>query len=171
MPIRTERLDLVPGTFEILEAELRGRAPLAKLLDIEVPESWPPPLYDADAIRWMLGRLGEEPGFEAWGFRYFVLRGEAGSVAVGAGGYKGPPTDDGTVEIGYSILPEYQRRGFASEAVEGLVARAFEDSRASRVLAETLPDLSPSIGVLEKTGFKLLGDGSEPGVIRYGRER
>ena len=171
MPIRTERLDLVPGTLETLEAELRGRAPLARLLGIEVPESWPPPLYDADAINWMLGRLREEPGFEAWGFRYFVLRRDGGDVAVGAGGYKGPPSVDGTVEIGYSTLPEHQKKGFASEAVEGLVARAFEDDRVSRVLAETLPGLSPSIGVLEKTGFELLGEGSEPGVIRYGRER
>ena len=39
MPIRTERLDLIPGTTKILEAELRGRAPLAELLGVEVPES------------------------------------------------------------------------------------------------------------------------------------
>jgi len=171
MPIRTERLDLVPGTLPILEAELRGRAPLAELLGIDVPESWPPPLYDADAINWMLGRLRDEPRFEAWGFRYFVLRGDERPVAVGDGGYKGPPSSGGDIEIGYSILPEHQRNGFASEAVEGLVARAFESGSVSRVLAETLQDLSPSIGVLEKAGFKLLGEASEPGVIRYGRER
>ena len=90
---------------------------------------------------------------------------------MGAGGYKGPPATDGSVEIGYSILPEYQQRGFATEAVEALVTRAFENPDVTRVTAETLPDLSPSIGVLEKTGFELLGEGSEPGVIRYGRER
>ena len=27
--------------------------------------------------------------------------------------------------------------------------------------------LEPSIGVLRKTGFELVGDGSEPGVIRF----
>ena len=37
----------------------------------------------------------------------------------------------------------------------------------SSALAETLPELTPSIGVLEKCGFRLIGDGSEPGVIRF----
>jgi RimJ/RimL family protein N-acetyltransferase len=35
------------------------------------------------------------------------------------------------------------------------------------VTAETLPELTPSIGVLLKCGFRLEGEGSEPGVIRY----
>ena len=59
MRIQTERLDLIPGTTKSLESELRGRAPHAELLGIEVPGSWPPPLYDADAISWMIGRLRE----------------------------------------------------------------------------------------------------------------
>lgn len=35
------------------------------------------------------------------------------------------------------------------------------------VIAETLPALRPSIRVLEKSGFKFIGQGSELGVIRY----
>ena len=35
------------------------------------------------------------------------------------------------------------------------------------MIAETLPGLMPSIGVLRKCGFRFIGDGSEPGVIRY----
>lgn len=37
----------------------------------------------------------------------------------------------------------------------------------TRVIAETLPELLPSIGVLEKTGFEQIDGGSEPGVLRY----
>ena len=36
-------------------------------------------------------------------------------TVVGFGGYKGPPTD-GEVEIGYSIAPDFQRRGHATAA-------------------------------------------------------
>jgi RimJ/RimL family protein N-acetyltransferase len=36
-----------------------------------------------------------------------------------------------------------------------------------RVIAETLPELAGSIGVLRRCGFRLLGEGSEPGVIRF----
>jgi RimJ/RimL family protein N-acetyltransferase len=36
-----------------------------------------------------------------------------------------------------------------------------------RVIAETYPALIASIGVLQKCGFRSIGDGSEPGVIRF----
>ena len=173
MPIHTARLSLLPGSHRVLAAEALGREALAEALGVEIPESWPPPLYDSDAMQWMLSRLEEDSAFEEWGFRYFVRRGEdsASGVAVGAGGFKGPPTSEGRVEIGYSVLPEFQRQGFATEATEGLMRRAYEDPRVSLVIAETLPDLAPSIGVLEKIGFALLGEGSEPGVIRYEHRR
>jgi RimJ/RimL family protein N-acetyltransferase len=51
--------------------------------------------------------------------------------------------------------------------VRGLLSQAFALPAVHRVIAETLPELAPSIGVLRKCGFGLIGDGSEPGVIRY----
>ncbi len=173
MPIHTARLGLLPGTKSVLKAELAGREELAAALGLEIPESWPPPLYDADAMEWMLGRLEEDGDFEEWGFRYFVRRGEGGSasVAVGAGGFKGPPSFEGSVEIGYSVLPEFRRQGFATEAAQGLMQRVYEDPRVTHIIAETLADLVPSIGVLKKTGFALVGEGSKPGVIRYEHRR
>lgn len=169
-PIRTPRLDLVAATAEVLEAELRGHAELAAVLDARVPQAWPPPLYDEDAVQWALKCLRDDAAFEEWGVRYFVARepmAGGGAVAVGAGGYKGPPRDQDWVEIGYSVLPEYQRRGFASEAARGLVRHAFRDPRIERVTAETLPQLWPSIGVLEKVGFRFAGEGTEEGAVRY----
>ena len=86
---------------------------------------------------------------------------------VGTVGYKGPPSADGTVEVGYGILPEYQRRGYASEAVRALLARAFAVPAVRRVIAETLPELTASIGVMTKCGLSFIGQGSERAVIRY----
>ena len=87
---------------------------------------------------------------------------------VGVVGYKGMPKD-GTVEVGYGIVAEHQRRGYATEATRALVDQAFATPGVTRVIAETLPGLAPSIGVLEKLKFTLIGEGSEPGVIRYER--
>jgi len=173
MPIRTERLDLIPGTQALLEAELVGREAVQELLGIAVPKAWPPPLFDAPAVEWTLAQLSRDDGFGTWGFHYFVLRelpGGGGPGAVGAGGYKGAPAD-GAVEVDYSVLPEFQRRGFATEAAGGLVDRAFEDEGVQRVIAETLPGLIPSIGVLVKLGFRFVGQGSEEGAIRYQLDR
>ncbi len=45
--------------------------------------------------------------------------------------------------------------------------RAFANPAVRRVIGETLPELSPSIGVMQKCGFRLVGAGSEAGVIRF----
>ena len=167
--ITTERLVLIPGTKAILEAELRGAAELGQALQVDIPASWPPPLYDRPAVEWTLERIAEDADHEEWGFHYFVLPPSdkrERSLAIGAGGYKGPPRE-GRVEIGYSVLPEHQRKGYATEAALGLVQDAFDSALVEFVVAETLPDLVSSIGVLVKLGFELVGGGSEPGVIRY----
>lgn len=168
MYIATPRLHLLPGSVAALHAELEGAAALAAALQVDVPSSWPPPLFDADWIQYVLRCLSEnEAGAGAWYVWYFVLRIDgAGRRLIGAGGYKGPPVD-GSAEIGYSILPEYQRQGFASEAARGLVAHAFSQPDVALVNAETLPGLDGSIGVLRKCGFDFIGEGSEPGILRY----
>jgi len=42
-----------------LIAELEGREALARALAVDVPESWPPELYDAAAIRYTLAELAD----------------------------------------------------------------------------------------------------------------
>ena len=63
------------------------------------------------------------------------------------------------------MLPEFQRHGFATEAACGLLQRAYGDPGVEYVVAETLSDPAPSIAVLHRSGFELVGDGSEPVVI------
>jgi RimJ/RimL family protein N-acetyltransferase/uncharacterized damage-inducible protein DinB len=164
MILRTERLRLVPATPDLVRADLAGPARLAAALGHPVPESWPPPLYDRAAMEQALAQLEAGGTPEPWTLHYVI--GPEGAVA-GIGGYKGPPDRDGTVEIGYSILPAFQRRGFATEAARALVETAFRSGAVSRVIAETLPGLVPSIRVMERSGLHLAGEGSEPGVVRY----
>jgi ribosomal-protein-alanine N-acetyltransferase len=69
------------------------------------------------------------------------------------------------------ILDQFQNRGYATEAMLALMARVFEDPRVTSITAETLPDLKPSIRIMEKCGMSFVGPGSEPGVIRYRKAR
>ena len=109
----------------------------------------------------------------AGGTWYFLLPGRAEERprAMGIGGFKGKPSREAMAEIGYAVMPEDQRLGFASEAVAGLIGWAFSHSEVRLVTAETLPALEASIRVLENNGFHLPGRGSEEGVIRYGIDR
>lgn len=169
--IETERMRLVAATPPSARAELESVEALSRLLGVTVPAEWPPELYDADAVAFSLRHLEADPANATWLSYYFALRGDATDTLIGVGGYKGPPSADGTVEIGYGVLPAYQRQGYGSEAASGLTARAFADPRVTRVIAETLPALEASQRVLRRNGFVLTGEGSEPGVIRFERRR
>lgn len=166
--IATERLELVPATVDLARAALDGEPALASSLGVFVPATWPPEFLDRPALEYTLARLAEGGQQAGWWLHFVILtRGASGRTVIGSAGYKGPPSADGTVEVGYGIVREHQRQGYASETVRGLLEHAFAIPAVRRVIAETLPELTASIGVLCKCGFRLIGDGSEPGVIRY----
>lgn len=166
--ITTERLELVPATADQIRAALDGPDALAAALGAAVPPTWPPEFLDRAAFEFTLDRLSEGPEQADWWLHFVVLAGgTAGRLLIGSAGYKGPPSPDGTVEVGYGIVRDQQRRGFASEAVRGLLGRAFREPKVRTVVAETLPELVGSIGVLTRCGFRLFGEGSAPGIIRF----
>ncbi len=166
--IKTQRLRLIPASVKSMEAEIENPAQLAKFLKIQLPDAWPPPLNDEASQRWMLDYLHKHSG-SRWGMWYITLP-STPSQLIGNCGFKGAPVR-GAVEIGYSVAPEHQRRGYASEAVCGLLRFAFADPTVQRVLAETFPDLIPSIGVLRKSGFRRVQGSSEPGAMRFSLPR
>jgi [ribosomal protein S5]-alanine N-acetyltransferase len=167
--ITTARLELIPASGETARAEFQDRARFAALLGARVPEEWPPPLNDEESRTWFLAYLERNPGFEAFGMWYFLLRGETAAerTVIGNGGFKGPPTEAGRVEIGYSLLEGYQGRGLATEAVRGLIGWAFGRPDVRIVAAQTLPSLAPSIRLLERSGFTAKGPGTDEGAILF----
>ncbi len=72
-------------------------------------------------------------------------------------------------EIGYGILEEFQRRGYAAEAVRLALEWAFRRPEVHAVEAETDPENAASQRVLEKCGFRPLGIMGEEGprYIKY----
>lgn len=171
MRITSRRLILVPYTIELLQAEMRGTKLLADALGVAVPPSWPPPLNDEDSRNFFLGLLESGPPASQWGGWYVLLHENDELQLVGNAGYKGAPDRDGCVEIGYSVLPEYQRRGIASESVNALFAWAFATDSVRCVCAHTLMDDPTSAGVLLKCGFAQAGTSTEDGleVLRFER--
>lgn len=72
-------------------------------------------------------------------------------------------TDDGRVEIGYGLLPEYQGQGYATEAVIATVEWALSQLSVTAVEAETDPNNIASQKVLKKAGFLPTGIIGEEG--------
>jgi len=171
MILRTHRLTLVAATREHVLAELTSRAALAALLAAEVPASWPPGEYDADALEYFRARLTERPDTAGW-YGWFILADrpdEPAAWLVGGAGFLGPPGEDGTVEVGYSVIPEVQGRGYTTEAVRALIDFASGSGGVKRVVAHTDATNAASIAVLEKCGFAMVGAGTQAGTQRYER--
>jgi [ribosomal protein S5]-alanine N-acetyltransferase len=170
----TERLELVPLTVDLCEAEARGPEVVGRALRVRVPASWPPPVFEPDDLERLRRRLERDPASQAWTLYYLVRRTAVTAAPrelLGIAGYLGPPSDEGVVEIGYAIAEEHQRRGYATEAVRALMQRAFTDPTVARVAATTYASLEPSIGVLRKAGFALVGQDIASGIVRYEHRR
>ena len=169
--IGTPRLELVPSTVQLLDAEIESNQRLALELDAVVPDDWPPGEYDRPAIQTFRDRLADNPADTGWYSWYAILRSDdsAQRLLVGAAGFMGPPDRDGLIEIGYSVVPSYGARGFATEMVEGLVRRAFSDTRVKRIVAHTTPGNAASIKILKRLGFEYAGSGKEVGTVQYER--
>lgn len=168
--IETERLTLVPASDAHVRAELAGAEHFAALIGAAVPESWPPGDYDHAAQLLFLRCLEEAgPAGVGWFGWYAVRRAdaEAPATVVGGGGYFGPPTTDGVVEIGYSMCPEWRGRGYATEMARALALRAAAQPAVERVIAHTTVGNFASIAVLERSGFARAGVGPEPGTLRF----
>lgn len=166
----TKRLDLVAATLAHLDAELESNDKLAGLLNVVVTPEWPPGEYDRSLIEYFRGMMLErEEELTGWLGWYAIKRktDEEPAVLVAAGGYCGSPSEKGEVEIGYSVTPANQRKGYATEIVNALVEIAREDSRVKRIIGRTTDANKPSKIVLERNGFHLIGSANDEGLILY----
>jgi RimJ/RimL family protein N-acetyltransferase len=160
----TRRLELIAATAELARAAVDDEAALAEKLQAEVPPGWPPALY-GEHQQQFAERLAGDPGLAGWLVWYAVQIDPP--VLVGTVGLGGPPDGEGTVELGYSMVERFQRKGYASEAVGALIDWAFSNEEVRRIRAHTFPNLQASIRVMERNGLSFVGDGKEPGTIRF----
>jgi ribosomal-protein-alanine N-acetyltransferase len=152
--IMTGRLKLIPCSTEAAQAALAGPAPLEAQLGVHVSADWPAPdLRDFLVVYPKL--VDAEAMLRGWGVWLILLPAERS--LIGDVGFKGPPDEHGVVEIGYSVLPAYQRCGYAGEAARALIEWAFVQQGVRRVVAECLEDNAASIRVLEKLGMRRIG--------------
>ena len=155
--IETENLQLILCEAEHYEAILRDKKELEQLLGLKVFDTWP---EFPESIPYAYNYYKTHPSSARWGMYLFAHTKDR--ALIGNGGYKGEPDEEGMVEIGYAIVPEYRRRGFASEAARGLTRYAFSHPEVKVVQAHTLKHGIASIRVLEKLGMKFVGTVQDP---------
>ncbi|HUF26778.1 MAG TPA: GNAT family N-acetyltransferase [Gemmatimonadaceae bacterium] len=120
--------------------------------------SWPAIVEIAvDTARFLAATQSSRP----WG-SYLALDGPERRL-VGACGFKGNPDAGGAVEIAYFTFPGEEGRGVATAMASALVELArVSEHPPSIVRAHTLPERNASVRVLEKNGFRRLGEVMDP---------
>jgi RimJ/RimL family protein N-acetyltransferase len=93
---------------------------------------------------------------EEYGISFGIVYDHKGNFLGRAGFYFVPEVN--LYEIGYSLLPEYWGRGYATELVKALLDYAFNILNLDAVCARTIIDNYRSANVLDKTGFTYLGE-------------
>ncbi len=141
-----------------------GKPELARMLGVAVPDAWPQfPEAFAPAPESVVPRPTE------WNGYMFIDSSKA--ALVGNGGFHGPPSDVGELEIGYEIAGEYRGQGYAKEAARGLAAFAFSDPRVRSIIAHTLAEKNASNAVLARLGFHFVAELANEEVGRVWRWR
>lgn len=141
--IETERLTITPQSMEEIAA-LRDKGS-----DPEMKKAY------SEMLELMLSLNG----FEEWGSDWKICL--KTGVTVGGIGFKGLPDAEGIVEIGYGIDEAYRQRGYATEAVDGMVKWAMKQNGVKYITAQTDPNNKISQKVLSANGFFRDGDGAE----------
>ncbi len=158
LEIATERLVLKALTPASSRAAISDRPLFSRLLGAHVPEGWPPATM-ADVEGLMAAKVAEhadEPGWWGW---YIVARpgvvNERPTLVGSAGCSRWGPED--LPHFGYGVLPEFERRGLATEAATALIEWVFGHPEVHRVVATTFERHYASIRILARCGFACRG--------------
>jgi [ribosomal protein S5]-alanine N-acetyltransferase len=154
-------LRLLPYSSEHLLALIEGYEPFEKCFGLPAADGLRDFIVSAEVSPAWLTGLRASAAADPWVHGFAVVHRQSNSV-IGSAGFKGPPGEEGIVEIGYGIVPAYQGRGHATAAAAGLVAFAFGSGRVRLVRAHTAPTPNASTRVLAKCGFNRIGEVEDP---------
>jgi RimJ/RimL family protein N-acetyltransferase len=148
--LETDRLDLRPLPAAAAAALPDDRETAARILGAAIPGSWPQ--TDLLDVLPMQASAGDAERYGIW-----VMIERATNGVVGDIGFLGPPSE-GVVEIGFSVVPERRRQGFASEATAAIVDWALQEPDVDAIVARCEGGNIASIGVLDAAGFVRTGE-------------
>lgn len=136
---------LLPATVEYLLTLQSDPTAFGLLIGSPVPAGWP---QFPESIGFSIERLRDHPAEAEWWMHFFL----ADDTLIGSGGFVGPP-QDGVVEIGYELAPQFRGRGMGIASAGALVEKACTTGTVTTVVANTLAQDNPSTGVLRRLGF------------------
>ena len=146
----TKSLILKPFTIPFCQNILKNDFSDLEKWNYQKGKSWP----DMDVLATLpriinnLTKVGYPTGFESW----MIIKKDTKEI-IGDLGFKGFNDKDENIDIGYGIIKEERRKGFAEEAVREIVKWAFSNEKIKEITANCLTSNSSSINLLNKFNF------------------
>jgi len=134
--IRTSRLILIPWTLELVDAFIENdQAAAERALDVRFPDPFGPPPETGDVLQFFRDSIEHDASNGAFVVHMIVRKDDR--MAVGNIGLVAPD-EAGRAMYGYSVYPEFEGNGYASEAAKAMVEFGLSLDSVSTVYA-TIP--------------------------------
>ena len=147
----TARLELRPLVAAAAAALPGDRASAAAHIGASLAPGWPL----AELLDVLPVQAAASPDAEQFGIWVMI---EAGTgIVVGDIGFMGPPDADGVVEVGYSVISDRRRGGYAGEALAALLAWVLTEPGVASVVARCDVANEASVRMLRRAGFVDMG--------------
>jgi len=170
--IESERLKLIPLTYQQLLLLRQDRALMETSMGLTPSFMLVDPFYYAEIIDaldnfWLPNTLAYPDKYLWYTDWELVLK--TTNTSVGGMGFAGYPNDSGEAEIGYMIDGNQHNKGFATEALQTMIAWAFTHHFVKAIIVHTYADNLPSCRLLEKCKFELVEN--VEGLLTYRLDR
>jgi len=146
----SERLMLVPYTLELCKNLVNNDFDDLFKMGLKKGISWP----DKDVIETLprivanLSKVKSPTGFESW----MIIKKDTLEI-IGDIGFKGFNYENQSIDIGYGIIEEERRKGYAEEAVRVIINWAFSNDIVKEITARCLFENITSMKLLKKFYF------------------
>ena len=115
---------------------------------------------ESGPLRWRVPQVKSDPAVNKWFVRWMVER-ETREI-VGSTSFHGPPDEQGMMEIGLGVHINFQRRGYATEALIGMWSWVINQPAVELLRYTVDPNNEASVAVIKKFGFEHVGQQIDP---------
>ena len=111
-------------------------------------------------LRWRVPQVKSDPSVNKWFVRWMVEK-ETREI-VGSISFHGPPDEQGMMEIGLGVHDDFQRRGYATEALIGMWSWVINQPGVELLRYTVDPNNEASVALIKKFGFEGVGQQIDP---------
>jgi [ribosomal protein S5]-alanine N-acetyltransferase len=142
---------------DFIDAVLASRRTEAgAIAGLTLPPGWPED-RDRRLLRLRRDQMKKDPESQQWLLRAMVLPADQ-RIQVGHIGFHGPPETVGRAELGYTVMPDYRRLGYASEAARAMMTWAEREHGVTNFFVAISPDNAASLAMAVRLGFIRVGE-------------